>query len=49
MEKLQAVTNMFNAFNGINPLCKIKVPASLETEWKEATNWATYADYIGGV
>ena len=38
-----------NAFNGINPLCKIKVPASLETEWKEATNWATYADYIVGV
>lgn len=38
-----------NAFTEINPLCKIKVPASLETDWKEATNWATYADHIVGV
>ena len=38
-----------NAFNGINKICKIKVPASLETQWKEATNWSTYADYIVGV
>lgn len=38
-----------SAFNGINSLCKIKVPKSLETSWKGATNWATYADYIVGV
>ena len=37
------------AFLGINKICKIKVPASLETEWKTATNWSTYADYIVGV
>ena len=29
--------------------CKIKVPASLESQWKVATNWAYYADYIVGV
>ena len=38
-----------SAFNGINKICKIKVPASLEAEWKVATNWSTYADYIVGV
>lgn len=35
-----------NAFTGINANCKIRVPASLVDEWKAATNWATYADYI---
>jgi len=35
--------------DGINQICKIKVPASLEVEWKTATNWSTYADYIVGV
>lgn len=29
--------------------CEIRVPASLETTWKNSTNWATYADYIVGV
>ena len=29
--------------------CEIRVPASLETQWKAATNWATYADHIIGV
>ena len=38
-----------NAFTGINANCKIRVPASLVDEWKAATNWATYADYIEGV
>lgn len=38
-----------SAFNGINAICKIKVPASLESEWKTATNWSTYANYIVGV
>ena len=38
-----------NAFTGINANCKIQVPASLVDEWKAATNWATYADYIEGV
>ena len=38
-----------NAFDGINKICKIKVPSSLEASWKAATNWATYADYIVGV
>ena len=38
-----------NAFNGIPADCEIRVPASLAEEWKAATNWATYADYIVGV
>ena len=38
-----------NAFTGIKANCKIQVPASLVDEWKAATNWATYADYIEGV
>lgn len=41
--------NTSNIFNGINKIAKIKVPESLEAEWKSATNWATYADYIVGV
>lgn len=38
-----------DAFYGINPNCKIKVPASLEADWKAANNWSTYANYIVGV
>lgn len=35
-----------NAFNGINPICKIIVPDSLYYTWIATTNWTTYADYI---
>lgn len=38
-----------NAFSNLNPLAKILVPASLEAEWKAATNWSTYASQIVGV
>ena len=38
-----------NAFTRINSACKIKVPNSLLSQWKAATNWSTYADYIIGV
>lgn len=38
-----------NAFNGIPADCEIRVPAALADEWKAATNWATYANYIVGV
>ena len=38
-----------DAFNGISADCEIRVPAALADEWKAATNWATYADYIVGV
>jgi hypothetical protein len=38
-----------NAFNNINKIAKIKVPAALEAEWKATTNWSTYANYIVGV
>lgn len=38
-----------NALTNINASCKIQVPAALVDEWKAATNWATYADYIEGV
>lgn len=45
---LQAVPSLINvdAFNGINMLCKILVPAALYDEWIAATNWVTYANYI---
>ncbi|MGM9763496.1 MAG: leucine-rich repeat domain-containing protein [Candidatus Cryptobacteroides sp.] len=38
-----------SAFSGIAADCEIRVPAALVDEWKAATNWATYADYIVGV
>ena len=38
-----------NAFTGIVPEAKIKVPAVLESSWKTAANWSTYASYIVGV
>ena len=38
-----------NAFVGIPADCEIRVPAALAEEWKAATNWSTYADYIVGV
>lgn len=38
-----------DAFTGIAADCEIRVPASLADEWKAATNWTTYADYIVGV
>ena len=38
-----------NAFYSIPPDCEIRVPAALMDEWKAATNWSTYADYIVGV
>lgn len=38
-----------NAFTGIVPEAKIKVPAALESSWKTAANWSTYASYIVGV
>ena len=38
-----------NSFTGIAADCEIRVPVSLADEWKAATNWSTYADYIVGV
>lgn len=38
-----------NAFTSIPADCEIRVPASLVSQWKAATNWATYADHIVGV
>lgn len=38
-----------SVFNGIPADCEIRVPASLETTWKNSTNWTTCADYIVGV
>ena len=38
-----------DAFNGIAADCEIRVPVALADEWKAATNWATYANYIVGV
>lgn len=37
------------SFNNISSDCKIIVPDGLVDEWKAATNWATYGDYIVGV
>ena len=36
-------------FGGLPADCQIRVPASLVEEWKAATNWSTYANYIVGV
>jgi len=38
-----------DAFTNIPADCEIRVPAALADEWKAATNWSTYADYIVGV
>lgn len=37
------------ALSGIPADCEIRVPAALVDEWKAATNWSRYADYIVGV
>lgn len=36
-------------FASLNADYEIRVPASLETQWKAATNWSIYADHIIGV
>lgn len=38
-----------DTFFGIPADCEIRVPASLEEQWKTATNWTKYADHIIGV
>ena len=38
-----------NAFEGIPSDCQMLIPAALYDEWKAATNWSTYANYIVGV
>ena len=35
-----------NAFLSINSICKIYVPDASVDDYKTATNWSTYADYI---
>lgn len=37
------------ANRGFNWLCKIKVPSALEAQWKTASNWSNYSQYIVGV
>lgn len=44
-----SVPTLSGAWSGVNPIFKILVPSTLETAWKSATNWATYADNIVGV
>ena len=48
---LSAVPTLSNtdAFTSIVADCEIRVPASLAEQWKAATNWAAYANYIVGV
>lgn len=38
-----------NAFDATHPQLEIRVPASLVTAWKAATNWSSLADHIVGV
>ena len=38
-----------NAFASTHSQLEIRVPASLATEWKAATNWSSLADHIVGV
>ena len=35
-----------DAFYGINKICKIYVPWDLYENWKSATNWSAYTDYL---
>lgn len=35
-----------NVFSSINSICKIYVPTAYVTQYKTATNWVTFADYI---
>ena len=37
-----------NILSKITPWCKIHVPAEALTDWQEATNWSTYANYMVG-
>lgn len=52
-EEIPTLTNTIggslSANRGFNWLCKIKVPSTLETQWKTATNWSNYQQYIVGV
>lgn len=41
--------NALGAVRTLRPDCEIRVPASLAEQWKAATNWTVYADYIVGV
>ena len=48
--QLSSIPTLSNqAFGGLPAGCEIRVPASLETQWKAATNWTVYADHIVGV
>lgn len=38
-----------NVFQYINDNCKIKVPSALYNQWKTATNWSVYANYMVAV
>lgn len=38
-----------NAFTGIPSTCIMKIPAALFDEWKAATNWSNFADYMVAV
>ena len=44
-----SVPSLTNTNTFLNPRLKIRVPKSLESQWKSATNWSVYADYIVGV
>ena len=48
--QLSSIPTLSNqAFGNLPAGCEIRVPASLETQWKAATNWTVYADHIVGV
>ena len=38
-----------NAFNRISSDCQMLIPSALYNNWKSATNWATYANYMVSV
>jgi len=46
---IEAITTTLQGDVFRNKYCKIRVPKALEDEWKSATNWTVYADYIVGV
>lgn len=38
-----------NNFDGISPICIMKIPTALFTTWAAATNWAAFANYMVAV
>ncbi len=45
---IPSISNV-NCFKNVPTSCIYKIPSALYEEWKAATNWSTYADYMVAV